>query len=83
MAVIKGKINVKRIVKEKLFKGEKGTYLDIVIIRTPNSPHNDYMIVQDTDKDEDTIFLGGANDFPKNEPTVAATGEASGDDLPF
>jgi len=81
MAVIKGKINVTRIVKEKLFRGDKGVYLDIVIIRTPNSKYNDYMIVQNTDKDEDTIFHGHADDWPKQD--ADSEGVADDSDLPF
>ena len=44
---LSGKIDVKKIVKSKLYNGEKGTYLDIVLIETPNNQYgNDFMIVQ-------------------------------------
>lgn len=37
---IKGKINVTRINKEALFKGAKGTYLDLVIWPKKDGPDN-------------------------------------------
>ena len=50
--MITGKIDVTKIVKERLFVGKKGTYLDFVLIETPNSQYGDYMIVQDVPKEE-------------------------------
>ena len=78
--MITGKINTKMINKEKLFKGEKGLYLDIVLIETPNSEYSDYMIVQSTKKDEDSIILGNASVFKKKEVVKVETPE---DKLPF
>jgi hypothetical protein len=47
------KINVLKIEKARLFKGNKGTYLDAVLIATPNSQYDqDYMIVQSVSKEE-------------------------------
>ena len=86
MKLITGKINVKNIDKERLFEGKKGLYLDIVLIPTPSSEYSDYMIVQSTPKDEDSIILGNANqkrDQQDQVPEVDATGEPSGDGLPF
>lgn len=48
--MIIAKLNVTKIDKTKLFKGLKGTYLDICIIETPNSEYGDYMVVQDMGK---------------------------------
>ena len=40
------KIDVTKIEKERLFKGEKGTYLDIVLIESPNNQYgDDYKVV--------------------------------------
>lgn len=50
--MITGKIDVTKIDKDRLFKGEKGTYLDIVLIETPKSEYGDYMIVQSVTKEE-------------------------------
>ena len=51
--IIKLSINVTKIDKEKLYKGKKGTYLDAVLIPTPNNQYgNDYMIVQEVTKEE-------------------------------
>lgn len=41
------KIDVKKVVKEKLYYGKKGTYLDAVLIETPADKYgNDYVIIQ-------------------------------------
>ena len=45
-------IDVMKIDKERLYKGKKGTYLDAVLIETPNSEYGDYMIVQSISKEE-------------------------------
>lgn len=50
--MITGKIDVTKITKSRLFKGAKGTYLDIVLIETPNSQYGDYMIVESVTKEE-------------------------------
>jgi hypothetical protein len=51
--MIIAKINVLAIDKARLFKGEKGTYLDILLIETPNDKYgNDYMVVQSVSKEE-------------------------------
>ena len=80
---LSGKIDVKKIVKSKLYNGEKGTYLDIVLIETPNNQYgNDFMIVQSTDKDEVSIILGNAKYFKKREETKPEPIEED-ESLPF
>ena len=64
--MIKAKINVLKIDNARLFKGEKGTYLDVVLIETPNSDYGDYMIVQEVTKEERLagvkgVILGNAS----------------------
>jgi len=77
--MIKGSINTSKIDKAKLFEGKKGKYLDIVLIETPNNKYgDDYMIVQSTEKDEESIILGNARILKKGEPK-----DESKDDLPF
>jgi len=54
------KIDVTKIEKERLFKGEKGTYLDIVLIETTNNQYgDDYMIVQSVSKEESAQGVRG------------------------
>ena len=72
--MITAKIDVTKIDKEKLFKGKKGTYLDIVLIETPGSEYGDYMIVQDLPKEERQsgkkgAILGNAKFFEKRGPS--------------
>ena len=62
------KIDVTKVDKNRLFKGEKGTYLDAVLIETPNNAYNDFMIVESVSKDEREkglkgTIIGSANYF--------------------
>lgn len=52
--ILKLKIDVTKILKEKLFEGKKGTYLDatVLIKDTPDQYGNDGMIVQDVSYEE-------------------------------
>ena len=50
--MITAKLNVTLIQKERLYQGEKGKYLDIVLIDTPNGKYGDYMVVQAVSKEE-------------------------------
>ena len=66
------KIDVTKIEKQRLFKGEKGTYLNCVLIETPNSEYSDYMIVQNVPKEErergvEGAILGNAKIVPKTQ----------------
>jgi len=74
------KIDVKKINKERLYKGEKGTYLDAVLIETPDNRYgDDYMIVESISKGEREegvkgeilgnakILSGKTQDEPKKE----------------
>jgi hypothetical protein len=57
--IIRLQINCSKIEKARLFKGEKGTYLDCTLVPT-NSEYGDYMIVQDVSKDEREKNIKGA-----------------------
>lgn len=90
--MITGKINVMKIDKSKLFEGKKGAkWLDIVLIETPNSEYGDYMIVQDTSKEDRAkgvkgAILGNAKVFQKRggpAPAVVPKVEEGEDDVPF
>jgi hypothetical protein len=66
--IISVKINTAKIDKTKLFKGEKGTYLDITLLENKDGTDqygNDFMVVQDIGKDardkgEKGAILGNA-----------------------
>ena len=49
-----------KIDKARLFKGQKGTYLDAIAIETPNSEYGDFMIVQEVTKEERQAGVKGA-----------------------
>lgn len=86
--MITAKIDVTKIEKARLYKGEKGTYLDIVLIPTQDNSYygNDYMIVQSVTKDEREAgikgaILGNAKIIKKTDPVPIT--QAEQDDLPF
>jgi len=90
--MIKLRIDVTKITKEKLYTGKKGTYLNCVMIETPNSEYSDYMIVEESTKEEREngskgAILGNASTVQlKAETTAEATVEGESgieDDLPF
>ena len=61
--IIKVKIDVSKIDKTKLFKGEKGTYLDITLLENKNGIDqygNSFMVVQDVSKEERLAGVKGA-----------------------
>ena len=67
------KIDVTKIDKSRLFVGKKGTYLDVVLIETPNSEYGDYMIVEDISYEERQAgqkgtILGNGKIIVKREP---------------
>ena len=67
--LITAKIDVTKIKKELLFKGSKGTYLDINIWinSEPDKFGNDISIEQRTKKDEAKIYLGNGKFYVKKE----------------
>ena len=86
-------INVSLVDKERLFKGKKGSYLDCVLIETPNSQHSDYMVVESISKEEresgkQGTILGNGKIIVKRDPTnyntpPDATVDGEPEDLPF
>ena len=79
--VINVKLNVKKIEKERLYIGEKGTYLDasVILFEEPDKFGNDGMIVQNVTQEERKagkkgMILGNVKYATKKEKT---------DDLPF
>lgn len=91
MNTLVGKIDVKKIDKDRLYKGEKGTYLDIVLIPTPDNKFGDtHMIVQSVSEEERKAgkrgaILGNAKLIGgKVAPLTEGSAEdTADDDLPF
>ncbi len=87
--IIRARINVKKINKDRLYKGEKGVYLDVVLVPTPNSEFADYMIVEsvtkeEREKDVKGNILGNAKELtPSNETTPWVQDVTPIEDLPF
>lgn len=95
--MIKYKINVKKIDKDRLYVGEKGTYLNGVFLENEegtDSYGNDGFIVQDVSKEEREQGIKGPiignwrklNVTRKSAPApkpVTATPTAEDDDIPF
>lgn len=89
------KVDVSKIDKDQLYQGEKGVYLTLTVIPTPDSQWNDYMVTQYRGKELDSVILGNGKDLRfSNAPATSAptpTGmdvdpdPSSGDedDLPF
>ena len=61
MPHIAAKIAVNKIDKTKLFKGKTDTYLDVILIDTPDSRYgDDFMVVQSVTKEEREQGIRGA-----------------------
>ena len=84
--LINAKIDVKKINKDLLFKGEKGTYLDLTIWinEKPDQYGNDISIEQRTGKGEDKIYLGNGKFYqPREKQQETKEDDFNPDDLPF
>jgi len=83
------KIDVTKIDKEALYKGAKGTYLNLVLWPSkPNEYGNDYMIKQDLGKDrkgEQAPILGNGKFFEtRQSPAPEAPAPTDdGSEIPF
>ena len=84
--MIAARINLKGVDKHRLYTGEKGIYLNCVLIETPDNEYgNDYMILQETTKEEREAgtkgkIIGNAKIFVKGTKTLT---EEEKKDLPF
>lgn len=82
--IITAKLNVSLVDKTKLFKGEKGTYLDITLIESKNDKYgNDFMVVQNVSKEDRLAgkkgaILGNAKIYRKGAARSGAPSSASG-----
>ena len=59
-SIITARIDVQKIDKSRLYAGTKGTYLDIVLIPTPENEYGDYMVVESVTKEERDAGTKGA-----------------------
>ena len=70
---ITGRIDVTKIDKARLYKGQKGIYLDFVLIPTPNAKYDQtHMVVESVSKEERDqgikgAILGNATEIIKRE----------------
>lgn len=92
--IIRVQINVDAIEKKYLYKGKKGTYLNVALVNTPDSLYGqDYMATQDLPKEAreagergpilgnaSALFLGDGKPAPKQEGNGHANGAAAEDD---
>ncbi len=86
------KIDVTKIDKARLFKGAKGTYLDLILIETPNGEYGDYMVKQSVTKEERLAklqmpILGNAKNMGGGARAAAPAAQhskpAEGGDVPW
>jgi hypothetical protein len=80
--LLKCKIDVLKIDKTRLFKGAKGTYLDIDIwiLEKPDQFGSDVSIQQQTKKDEPKIYIGNGKikEFENKQPVAKDEYQKSG-----
>ena len=79
------KVNVDKIDKASLYKGEKGTYLTLTIVPTPSNQWNDYLVSQYMGKGVDDIILGNGRDLNFNQGdsgSSQSSGSAGGPAMP-
>lgn len=84
-------INVENIQKSALYKGEKGTYLRLTVIPTPDNQWNEYMVTQYLGKGVDDVILGNGRDLVFKDNNGANKGPSgpampstfNDDDIPF
>ena len=86
--IIKLKMNVKKINKERLYVGEKGTYLNAVLIEKPNDYGDDGFICEDVSKEERQqgvkgTILGSWKIVSGKPRTADQATEENADGVPF
>lgn len=86
--LIKGQVDVLKINKQKLYVGKKGTYLNIVLIPTPEGQYGDFMIVEEVSEEERKAgergtILGNAKFLVKKDEVSQDKKSEPETDLPF
>ena len=93
-SIINLKIDVNKITKDKLFKGEKGTYANLTVAANKNgeSEYGDTPYVFESQSKEEReaktpkVYLGNGKEFVFNGGTTAsatATADMDDEDIPF
>jgi len=82
------KVDVSKITKDKLFKGEKGTYLDLTVAVNDEKDQygNDVSCWEKCEKDDEKNYLGNGKVFwesVKPQPKASNSKKETVDDLPF
>lgn len=77
------RVNVDKVLKEHLYKGQKGNYLNLVLFNTPGNPYGqDFCVKQEVDKDlradVETEIIGEAKAWALGEGSPTPKGENSG-----
>ncbi len=72
------KIDVTKISKDRLFKGAKGTYLNAVLIDTPEGKYGDFMICEEQTKEEresrsNRVILGNGKYVGRKQAPAPST----------
>ncbi len=83
--ILRVQVNVDAIDKKHLYKGKKGTYLNLALVNTPDSQYGqDYMVTQDISKEardagERGPILGNASALflEDGRPAAKQDGQAS------
>jgi hypothetical protein len=77
--MIKLKIDVTKIDKTRLFKGAKGTYLDLVVYEndTPDEYGNDFSVKQDCTREDREAgvkmpYIGNGKNMGQKKPSTTA-----------
>lgn len=88
--ILRLKIDVTKIDKARLFKGERGTYLDCTLLynATTDTYGNNGMITQDVSKEDREAgikgaILGNAKEFKQGSSNATTTQAKKEDPLPF
>jgi hypothetical protein len=84
--LLQAKIDVTKIDKNLLFKGQKGTYLDVLIWinDTPDKYGNDCSIEQKVKMGEKKNYIGNGKFYhPKPEQVIDPNDQEPQSDMPF
>lgn len=85
--VIRCKIDVSKIDKSRLYKGEKGTYLKFSMLEQPTK-YSDWMIVEDITSEERKsgkkgMILGNGNNVERKAESQTVNSDGIDEVLPF
>jgi hypothetical protein len=81
--LITASINLRKVDQSLLIKGEKGTYLSLIIWvnNEPDKYGNDISIEQRVEKGKDKIYVGNGRSYKQSEQPVAPQQINENDDI--